>query len=349
MLVRSAKTARPIICRSYDTRVAKLIATQPASDVLSHIALDLQVKELPGEPINESLASIVLSLLKEKLPEEKVQKKLGQYPRPQNVDDLKTPRVNPLIWSQLTAQNRTHDSKAQKTQSVLVGSIAAMIKAADLALKQQQNKEIVTALTDGIALAMQSFHDMNIARRLTMKNDLHHDYAALCRSTTLESPSEYLFGDLSKLTKDIADANKLAKKSPPSSSWATAKPETTHWRTAICAVFIWAQRSLSQNKNKENIETKLNQLDTNNNVKVCTVFKAGQLAKYLPKWREITTDRTLLQYVEGKQPTQFGFRPSMFNIHERHIVEKEIHTLLGKGVIQVSLHEPGKFFPEAKK
>ena len=219
---------------SLDTRVAKLTATQPTSDVLSDIALDLKVKELTSEPINEGLASIVLSLLKEKLPDEKVQKKLGQYPRPQNVEDLKTPRVNPLIWSQLTAQNRTHDSKAQKTQSALVGSIAAMIKAADLALRQPENKEIVTALADGIALAMQSFHDMNIARRLAMKNDLHHDYAALCSSTTLESPSEYLFGDLSKLTKEIADANKLTKKvrRAPRGQQQSQKPHNSSQRFA---------------------------------------------------------------------------------------------------------------------
>lgn len=114
---------------------------------------------------------------------------------------------------------------------------------------------------------------------------------------------------------------------------------------------IFCPKLITQNKNKENNEAKLNQPETNNNVKVRAAFKAGQLAKYLPKWREITTDRTLLQYVEGvriefitgKQPTQFGFRPSMFNIHERPIVEKEIHTLLEKGVIQVSLHEPGEF------
>ena len=181
-----------------------------------------------------------------------------------------------------------------------------MIKAADLALRQQQNKEIVTALTDGIALAMQSFHDMNIARGLAMKNYLHHDYAALCSSTTLESPSEYLFGDLSKLTKDIADANKLTK--------TTTKPETTQWFTVICAVSLWkseistepastwgffVQRSLPQNKNKENNKAKLSQPETNNNVKVRAAFKVGQLAKYLPKWHEITTYRTLLQYVEG--------------------------------------------------
>ena len=99
---------------------------------------------------------------------------------------------------------------------------------------------------------------------------------------------------------------------------------------------IFVQRSLPQNKNKENNEAKLNQPETNNNVRVRAAFKAGQLAKYLAKWREITTDRTLLQYVEGvriefvngKQPTQFGFRPSMFNIHERSVVEKEIQSLL---------------------
>ena len=114
---------------------------------------------------------------------------------------------------------------------------------------------------------------------------------------------------------------------------------------------MFVQRSLPQNKNKENNEAKFSQPATNNNIKVRAAFKAGQLAKYLPKWREITTDRTLLQYVEGvriefvngKQPTQFGFRPSMFNIHEHAIVEKEIHTLFEKGVIQGSLHEPGEF------
>ncbi len=53
---------------------------------------------------------------------------------------------------------------------------------------------------------------IRIARRLAMKNDLYQDYASLCSSVTLEAPSEYLLGDLSKLTKDIADANKLTKR-----------------------------------------------------------------------------------------------------------------------------------------
>ena len=89
---------------------------------------------------------------------------------------------------------------------------------------------------------------------------------------------------------------------------------------------FFAQKSLLENQTKEN-EAELN-------VKVCTALKAGRLAKYLPKWRKNTTDRTLLQYVQdvriefinGQPPTQPGFRSSMFNIHECRVVEKEIKS-----------------------
>ena len=61
-----------------------------------------------------------------------------------------------------------------------------------------------------------------------MKNDLHHDYAALCTSTTIPPTSEYLFGDLSKLTKDISDANKLAKKVRPEQARAHNRKYVQH-------------------------------------------------------------------------------------------------------------------------
>jgi len=129
--------------------------------------------------------------------------------------------VNPLIWSQIPVQVCTSDSKSQKSQNALVASIVAMIKATNLMLKQEdkdakaKDKAVVSTLTDAITLAMQRFHDMNALRHLAMKKDLHHDYLALCTSTTIPPTSEYLLGDLSKLTKDISDANKLAKKVRP--------------------------------------------------------------------------------------------------------------------------------------
>ena len=44
---------------------------------------------------------------------------------------------------------------------------------------------------------------------------MHKDYATLCNLPTVDGASEYLFGDLSKLAKDITEANKLTKRVRP--------------------------------------------------------------------------------------------------------------------------------------
>lgn len=68
-------------------------------------------------------------------------------------------------------------------------------------------------------------------------------------------------------------------------------------------------------------------------------------------WREITSDSNVLSYVSGVKisfeenilPVQSRYRPSMFSFEEEQIVQQEIATLLLKGVIQRSSHEPGEF------
>ena len=130
---------------------------------------------------------------------------------------IRTPRVNHLIWNQLPAQVRTQDSKMQKSQNALVASLVAMSRATELVLKESKgNKELVTCMTDAIALPIQGCHDMNNTRRQAMKKELNKDYAVLCNSSTVDASSEFLLGDLSKLAKDITDANKLTKKVRPS-------------------------------------------------------------------------------------------------------------------------------------
>ena len=69
---------------------------------------------------------------------------------------------------------------------------------------------------DAIALAIQGCHDMNNTRQQAMKKELNKDFAALCNSSTVDASSEFLFGNLCKLAKDITDANKLTKKVHPS-------------------------------------------------------------------------------------------------------------------------------------
>ena len=141
-----------------------------------------------------------------------------KYPCPGNVEGLRTLRVNPLIWNQIPSQTCTSDSKSQKSQSVLVASIVAMIKATTLVLKSRdadatvQSKELVSMLTDAITLAMQCFHKMNSVRHqakiyvATARPSAIIQKSCLLQSTYLEK---------SKLTKDVSNANKLARKVTP--------------------------------------------------------------------------------------------------------------------------------------
>ena len=64
--------------------------------------------------------------------------------------------------------------------------ITAMTKAADLVLgKYSQDKELITLLTDAVAMALQYNHEMNHSRRLTMKKEMHKTHAALMKRTSL--------------------------------------------------------------------------------------------------------------------------------------------------------------------
>ena len=152
------------------------------------------------------------------MPDDNIKAKLDKYryTRPENIKGLRTPKVNPLIWNQLSATMKAQDARSQKGQNALIGCVLAMTKAADLVLaKYSQDRDLITLLTDAIAMALQFNHEVNHSRRVAMEKELHKDYAALCNSSTVEGSSELLFGDLSKLAKDISEANKLTKKVRP--------------------------------------------------------------------------------------------------------------------------------------
>lgn len=80
-------------------------------------------------------------------------------------------------------------------------------------------------------------------------------------------------------------------------------------------------------------------------------FKAGQIVNALSEWGNITSDPTILEFVKGVRieftpgfsPEQDNVRSSVFNRVQQAIVAKEIETLLNKGVIKPSCHEPGEF------
>ena len=174
---------------SIDTRVNKLVENQtkpnPNPDILTNIAQELAIKENTGEEVNESLADIVSSLVKTRLSADKLKGKLQKHPRPANIAGLITPRINPLIWGQISSNTQQSDAKSQKAQHTLIGAASAIVKSVDHVLKtDSSNKELISMLTDALAFVLQCNHDTNHLRRLALKKDLHKDFAALCNVNT---------------------------------------------------------------------------------------------------------------------------------------------------------------------
>ena len=92
----------------------------------------------------------------------KLKAKLEKYHRLENVTGLRTPKVIPSIWRQLSTPMKAQAVISQMGQNTLVGAITAMTKVADLALgKYSQDKELMTLLTDAVAMALQSNHEVN--------------------------------------------------------------------------------------------------------------------------------------------------------------------------------------------
>lgn len=73
------------------------------SKLLAEIVRELDISEKTGDEVDEGLVKLMDGLLKDKLQEDKVQTRIEKYPRPGNVEGLRTPRVNPLIWNQIPA------------------------------------------------------------------------------------------------------------------------------------------------------------------------------------------------------------------------------------------------------
>lgn len=79
-------------------------------------------------------------------------------------------------------------------------------------------------------------------------------------------------------------------------------------------------------------------------------FKGGQLAHFLDKWKQLTSDSEVLNCVKGQfiefstQPTKnLGPKRKTFSISDSLVIEAEIQKLLDKGVIVPTQHESGEY------
>jgi len=86
------------------------------------------VQEETGPPIADHIASDLQYLMVSPLDDKAKGEAFDRHLRPSNCKTLLVPKVNPVIWSNISQATRSRDLKIQKAQKPLVKGLAAMAK-----------------------------------------------------------------------------------------------------------------------------------------------------------------------------------------------------------------------------
>ena len=153
-----------------------------------------------GEALPEELAASVNYLMSSKLEDTQMNETFEKYPRPPNATHLRVPKVNPLIWENVSTKSKTLDLKLQRCQRPLVKGLTAVLGAFDSANLTEQQQ-------DAVALLSNAVFELNNTRKDLLKPELNQRYAHLCKVVT--PTSEWLFGDdLHKRVREMDEEQK---------------------------------------------------------------------------------------------------------------------------------------------
>ncbi|XP_072169531.1 uncharacterized protein [Diadema setosum] len=154
-----------------------------------------------GEPLSEEHASSVNYLMTTPLEDKYLSETCGKYPTPSNCKSLTVPRVNPIIWDNLSSPVRALDMKLQRCQRPLVKGLAALMKATDPSLPLTETQQ------DAIALFSNASFELNQLRKDLIKPDSNSRYTHLCKPNNKTTAS--LFGDeLHKTVRELDEQQK---------------------------------------------------------------------------------------------------------------------------------------------
>ena len=86
------------------------------------------VEEPLGEAVNDSLANILNGSLRRRPNDEFVAKTCAKYLVPQNLQALKVPKTNPMVWDKMRKGSKVVDANLQKIQLFLAKAVVPIVE-----------------------------------------------------------------------------------------------------------------------------------------------------------------------------------------------------------------------------
>ncbi|WAR04948.1 POL5-like protein [Mya arenaria] len=291
---------------------------------LDSIEQFFEQEETLGEAMTEKVANTINKALRGKTDNEKM-KKLGEkYKRPSNINNLQTPRLEPVLWDQLKNGTKSIDANRQKLIAALNLTLLPIVKALEeLHLnKTNSGDKFAEYVGDAFRIAAGQICAINNERRESVKRELTSKFKPLCQELPTTKPSTP-----AKINQPAQALSELQKS-------IRALREELH---------------PSQTTEEVTVSTGLRNYSLTNHP---GNFKGGKTQKYLHKWKRVTNDRWILHTICGyrielaSNPYQTSTpKPIKFLDIENNQLQTEIYRLLDCDIIErVPFHsEPGEY------
>ncbi|KAJ8018965.1 hypothetical protein HOLleu_42743 [Holothuria leucospilota] len=130
-----------------------------------------------GEAVSNELAEGLTFLMTSKLEEKHLMETFQQYLKPANCDFLQVPKVNPIVWDNLSPKVRSTDLKGQRIQKPLVTGLTALVHS----IESRKDKSLLKVDQDILAMLANAYFEMNALRGELIKPDLNQKYSHLCK------------------------------------------------------------------------------------------------------------------------------------------------------------------------
>lgn len=169
--------------------------------------------QVTGPDMSEKVGRLLERCLGAPLDDKVIKAKQDAFPRPGNLENLKVPRTNSMIFSKASTDHQNLDRGIQLTQSYLVAGMTAVGRQAEKLLglrswaaaldSEERDKlpEQISSLTGmyvdlmySLILFVKAMADLTSTRRKMFRNDLVYPYKALNEEQNPPTP-DWLGGD----------------------------------------------------------------------------------------------------------------------------------------------------------
>ena len=110
-------------------------------DILKELKLVFKGTEKSGPAIDKGLADVVNEGLRSVGQSEEVKKLREKFIRPSNVNILQVPKVEPIIWRNLSDNGKATDAAVQKAVSKFMPGLTAFVQQFELINKHKKRAE----------------------------------------------------------------------------------------------------------------------------------------------------------------------------------------------------------------